>query len=523
MSGGLSDAALGVQGGQLARGSAEPKGAAFPRQGSSSHDTVIPRQTTRRDASLPVSALGTSPSVAIGAVTDGRSGVRPYSLWLRAWGLHVEAVLAFCAGAFAAFAADPRPYVALMALGIWMLGSYHGGRALTTPLTRQLKTVGQSALLPLAMVAAGVGFLHLPATTVPQAFGALGAGALVSILCRSVRWRLQAPIRVVVVGDRAAIATATARWARTPAVSVVGGLLVEPDLADGAAPQEILGVPTVTGMGSVKSLVRHRQADLVVVHAGEGVTPDAFRRLTWALEGSPVSIGVSGVLDAVAPHRITPGGLGRSAIMDVRPPRPSKLIRGLKGAGDRLAGLVLLVAISPLLLAMVVAVRLDSKGPAFFTQTRVGRGGVPFKVFKMRTMVQEAEQIKANLFEVNEFDSVLFKMKRDPRVTRVGHFLRTSSLDELPQLINVVRGEMSLVGPRPFLPDEVARMDEDTLRRHAVQPGITGLWQVSGRSDLAWDESAALDTYYADNWTLGGDIAIALRTVNAVIGGKGAY
>jgi lipopolysaccharide/colanic/teichoic acid biosynthesis glycosyltransferase len=131
--------------------------------------------------------------------------------------------------------------------------------------------------------------------------------------------------------------------------------------------------------------------------------------------------------------------------------------------------------------------------------------------------------MKTALCAENEFDSVLFKMKRDPRVTRVGRFLRKSSLDELPQLINVVRGEMSLVGPRPFLPEEVARMDADTLRRHAVQPGITGLWQVSGRSDLDWDDSAALDTYYADNWSLSGDAKIAARTVTAVLGGKGAY
>jgi lipopolysaccharide/colanic/teichoic acid biosynthesis glycosyltransferase len=141
----------------------------------------------------------------------------------------------------------------------------------------------------------------------------------------------------------------------------------------------------------------------------------------------------------------------------------------------------------------------------------------------MRTMVQDADAIKSHLAEANEFDSVLFKMKRDPRITRVGQFLRRSSLDELPQLLNVVLGDMSLVGPRPFLPEEVARMDEDTLRRHAVRPGITGLWQVSGRSDLAWDESAALDTYYADNWSLLGDLAIGARTVHAVTSSKGAY
>ena len=141
----------------------------------------------------------------------------------------------------------------------------------------------------------------------------------------------------------------------------------------------------------------------------------------------------------------------------------------------------------------------------------------------MRTMVSDADELKHRLAEANEYDGVLFKMKRDPRVTRVGRFLRRSSLDELPQLLNVLRGEMSLVGPRPFLPSETAEMEPDNLRRLAVKPGMTGLWQVSGRSDLGWDESVALDTYYADNWTLGGDAEIAMRTVSAVVGAKGAY
>jgi len=181
------------------------------------------------------------------------------------------------------------------------------------------------------------------------------------------------------------------------------------------------------------------------------------------------------------------------------------------------------VLVSPLLLAMSVAVRLDSPGKAFFAQTRVGYHGRQFKVYKMRTMVENAEQIKADLAEDNEYDGILFKMKSDPRITRIGAMLRKSSLDELPQLVNVLRGEMSLVGPRPSLPNEVEDLDSDTLRRLAVRPGITGLWQVSGRSDLSWQEAAALDTYYADNWSLVGDLSILLRTVRAVLSGKGAY
>ncbi len=520
MAGGFGDASVTTEGGHvLAVGSSEPVqvdvagqrglGAAAVRPSEAGPGRLASGMTEAAPEALPAS--------------EPVAGIRPFAMWLRVWGLHAEVMATFLAGAVAAFAADRPPYVALGVLVAWMLGTYHQGRSLTTPLTRQLRTVGASALSPIAALAAAVGFAGLSPTAVPQAFAAVGAGTITAVVIRSVRWRLQAPVRVVVVGDRAAIATATARWARTERVHVVGGVVVEPDLADEAAPHEILGVPTVAGMGTARSLVQHLAADLVVAQPGPGVTTEEFRRLTWSLEGIGCAVGVTGVLETVAPHRITPGGLERTGIIAVRPPRPSSVVRGLKCVVDRVGGALLLVLVSPLLAAMTIAVRLDSKGPAFFKQTRIGKGGAPFTVYKMRTMVQDAEAIKSGLSEVNEFDSVLFKMKRDPRVTRVGRLLRKSSLDELPQLINVVKGDMSLVGPRPFLPDEVARMDEDTLRRHAVQPGITGLWQVSGRSDLAWDESAALDTYYADNWSLGGDLEIGMRTIKAVVAGKGAY
>jgi exopolysaccharide biosynthesis polyprenyl glycosylphosphotransferase len=517
MSGGLGDFAVTAQG----------SGTHVHRSGDPS-STTIPRQA-RRPEPVGAGTPSAPPELQSGLATDAVSqpADRPFSTWLRLWGLHVEVMLAFSVAVVVAFAVDrsqfASPVSALAALGVWMLSNYHRGRAITTPLTRQFGALGQSTMLPLALVGAGVGFAGLPVATIPETFATIGAAAATSVACRAVRWRLQAPVRVVVVGDRAAVATATARWARTPHFQVVGGMLMEPDLSADAAPHEVLGVPTDVGLGHAAARVRQWRADLVVVTPGVGVSADAFRRLTWALEHTRVAIGVGGVLDFVAPHRITPGGIERSAILDIRPPRPSHFVRGLKAAIDRIGGLALLLVFAPLLAAMAVAVRLDSHGPAFFTQTRIGQGGRPFKVYKMRTMVRDADAIKAHLTEANEFDSVLFKMKRDPRVTRVGQFLRRSSLDELPQLLNVVRGDMSLVGPRPFLPEEVARMDEDALRRHAVQPGITGLWQVSGRSDLAWDESAALDTYYADNWSLLGDFAIGARTVNAVTSSKGAY
>jgi lipopolysaccharide/colanic/teichoic acid biosynthesis glycosyltransferase len=156
-------------------------------------------------------------------------------------------------------------------------------------------------------------------------------------------------------------------------------------------------------------------------------------------------------------------------------------------------------------------------------QTRIGRGGKPFTMAKFRTMVADAERLRYQLTGTNEQDGRMFKIRRDPRITRVGRVLRRYSLDELPQLFNVVQGHMSLVGPRPPLPDEAAGYDEVERRRLAVKPGLTGLWQVSGRSDLSWDETVALDLRYVDNWSPSGDLGVLCRTVGAVVAGRGAY
>jgi exopolysaccharide biosynthesis polyprenyl glycosylphosphotransferase len=182
-----------------------------------------------------------------------------------------------------------------------------------------------------------------------------------------------------------------------------------------------------------------------------------------------------------------------------------------------------LVVLSPLLLLLALAVKLQDGGPVLFRQARVGRNGETFHMLKFRSMVVDAEARLAELRERNDFDDVLFKMKQDPRVTRLGRFLRKYSLDELPQLANVVRGEMSMVGPRPPLPAEVDRYGRDVHRRLLVRPGITGLWQVSGRSGLSWDESVRLDLYYVDNWSMVSDLVIIAKTVKAVLRSHGAY
>jgi exopolysaccharide biosynthesis polyprenyl glycosylphosphotransferase len=198
--------------------------------------------------------------------------------------------------------------------------------------------------------------------------------------------------------------------------------------------------------------------------------------------------------------------------------------RFVKRVVDILVSGAALVVVSPLMLVIALAVRLTSRGPAIYSSKRLGKGSEEIVVHKFRTMVRDAERIRGQLLELNECaDSILFKMRRDPRVTRVGRVLRQFSLDELPQLVNVLTGSMSLVGPRPPLPEEVERYHGDVRRRLLVKPGLTGLWQVSGRSDLSWDESVRLDLYYVENWSLGFDFAIIARTASAVLRRRGAY
>jgi exopolysaccharide biosynthesis polyprenyl glycosylphosphotransferase len=197
--------------------------------------------------------------------------------------------------------------------------------------------------------------------------------------------------------------------------------------------------------------------------------------------------------------------------------------RLIKTAFDRACAASALVLLSPLLLAVAAIIRCSDGGPALFRQVRVGRDGRSFTLYKFRTMVLDAEERKHQLAELNETGAVLFKIRKDPRVTKVGARLRRWSVDELPQLLNVLRGDMSLVGPRPALPEEAARYGDHVRRRLAVQPGLTGLWQVNGRSDLSWEESVRLDLRYVENWSFVLDLQILWKTWSAVTRGSGAY
>lgn len=280
-------------------------------------------------------------------------------------------------------------------------------------------------------------------------------------------------------------------------------------------------VPVFAGR-DVVALVRELGADTVAVCGAANTEPGELRRLAWQLEGTGVDLVVAPQLTDIAGPRVHIRPVEGLPLLYVEEPTLSGLAWLFKNLIDRLAALVGLIVLLPVFVVIAIAIRVSDPGPVFFRQARVGREGRTFRVWKFRTMYVDAEDRVAELKDLNETDGLLFKIRNDPRVFPVGKFLRATSLDELPQLINVLIGEMSLVGPRP-LPAEDGDFLGDVRRRLLVRPGITGLWQVSGRSDLSWDDAVRLDLYYVDNWSLVLDLHILWRTVGAVLRRKGAY
>ena len=333
--------------------------------------------------------------------------------------------------------------------------------------------------------------------------------------------------RVVAVGHRGAVADLISqlRRERYHGMEVVGVCLPEAFGVEHDAVRPVEDVPVLGDFAEAAMVVNWTGADTVAVLACPELDGVALRRLAWQLETTKTDLVVAPALMDVAGPRTSIRPVAGLPLLHVEHPELSGGRKLIKSLFDRFAALLALLFLSPLFGVVAVAIRLTSDGPALFRQTRVGRDGREFTVLKFRTMVLDAEARKAALLAQNEHDDngVLFKIRSDPRVTPVGAWLRRYSIDELPQLINVVRGDMSLVGPRPPLPEEVAKYGDDVRRRLVVKPGMTGLWQVSGRSDLSWEESVRLDLRYVENWSLALDLQILWKTWSAVAHGSGAY
>ncbi len=286
---------------------------------------------------------------------------------------------------------------------------------------------------------------------------------------------------------------------------------------------ELDGIPVVGRFGELAEQVRRGGYRIVAVTPDAYWTPKRLQQLAWDLEGSGTEMVVAPALMDFAGPRLHVTGVLGMPLLRVSEPVFTGFRRVVKATFDRLGSAVLLTLFAPVLLTVAVAIMIDSRGPVLYKQSRVGKDGVPFTILKFRTMVTNADALRSQLQSVNEGSGVLFKMRRDPRVTGVGRVLRRYSLDELPQLLNVLGGTMSLVGPRPPLPEESAKYGPDVRRRLLVKPGLTGLWQVSGRSDLSWEESVRLDLRYVEDWSLALDALILWKTFRAVFGGQGAY
>jgi len=276
------------------------------------------------------------------------------------------------------------------------------------------------------------------------------------------------------------------------------------------------------GIPNLSRIIREEQVDEVLI-----TLPWTYHRKILSIvdqcEREQVRARIVPDLFQLSLSRVDVDNIGGVPVIGLREPAIALWQRVFKRSLDLIAALAGLVFLSPLFLLISLAIKLDSPGPVLFSQTRVGRGGREFTIHKLRSMQQGAEEEKQELADLDEVRGPIFKIRNDPRLTPVGRLLRRSSLDELPQLYNVLRGEMSLVGPRPPTPGEVADYEDWHMKRLAVSPGMTGLWQVSGRSELPFDEMALLDIYYVENWSPALDAKILLRTVPKWLSGEGAY
>ena len=457
----------------------------------------------------------------------------PKPVWLRRY-LRVTLLLDLVAGFAAALVAHavhrPSPLgLWLLALPLLWVGALSAGRVYEA---RFLGTGGEelrNVVNVCSRLMAAVGFtaaiwrtpmlfallLSLPAV------GALGIGTRVGgrLVLSRLRRKGLAAHRVVITGTERSVAELVRQLHRERFV----GLSVVAACIDRSRGSLVEGVPVMGTSADVLSVVRRTGADVVALSAWSPLSQAGVRRLSWQLEGTGVSLVVAPSITEVVGPRLHVKTFAGMPMLHVEEPVFRGGRRVIKGLLDRVLALLGVLVLAPVFLGLALAVRLTSSGPAFFHQERVGRRGKVFRVHKLRTMRVGAESELTLLRPEGVKDGVLFKLQQDPRVTPLGRVLRRYSLDELPQLFNVLKGQMSLVGPRPPLPSEVAQYESDVHRRLLVKPGVTGLWQVSGRSDLPWAETVRLDLHYVENWSIGLDLRILIRTVKAVVHSSGAY
>jgi exopolysaccharide biosynthesis polyprenyl glycosylphosphotransferase len=412
-------------------------------------------------------------------------------------------------------------------VALWLAGSYDV-RVLPSGTEEYRRVVNASI-----WVLAGVGFtafalqanvsrtlvaLSFPMATIATLISRALARALLRIKLKSG----SAIHRAVVIGGEEQTAELVSHIRAAPHL---GFSVVRAYLPVAGYPHQAndLGAATMDGPDALIADLRLFAADTIAIADADAFAPGGLRRLSWALEGTGITLLVAPRLTDVAGPRIVVRPAQGLPLLEIEEPEFHGANRLLKELIDRLAAVVLLTFFTPVMLVTAAAIKLSSKGPVFYRQQRVGQLGNSFRIWKFRTMTIDAESRHHQLLEAAGHDGILFKLADDPRVTPVGRFLRRYSIDELPQLLNVLFGSMSLVGPRPQRPLEVEQYAEHHRRRLLVKPGMTGLWQISGRSGLSWEEALQLDLHYVDNWSVTRDLLILVKTVWAVFGSTGAY
>ncbi|MFD4182137.1 sugar transferase [Rhodococcus sp. NPDC058514] len=438
---------------------------------------------------------------------------------------HNESVLASPSNIAVVLAVPLTALIALAMAHAWDPGVFGSG-------AEEFRRVGYAYVMVIAALAL-IGYAVGTAAGQSWVFGALPLAAVLTLFGRYAlrKWlhigrRSGAFLRsVLVAGD---IDSVQELIRRTRRASYAGWEIEAVCLADAdhaaCFPLAIDDVPVVGTDHDIVGLVALHGYEAVAILPSTGWSPIRTQRLAWGLEGTGADLLIAPALMDIVGPRLHIRPVAGMPLLQLSAPnftRPAWLV---KTALDRVLALGVLIVFAPVMVVIGCAIRLTSPGPALFKQTRVGRGGTQFEMFKFRSMVRDAEDRLADLADANEGAGVLFKIREDPRVTRVGHVIRRYSLDELPQLLNVVAGHMSLVGPRPPLVSEVEKYDDGGVRRRLfVKPGLTGLWQVSGRSDLSWDESVRMDLRYVENWSIALDFMILWKTAGAVLRPDGAY
>lgn len=421
----------------------------------------------------------------------------------------------------------PYLWVALAVSLVWLLSlDVVGSRdhRIVGNGTTEYRRVASSGVVVLGVIAVftlgaqvefsrGFTFANLPLTLLTVLAGRVGARHWLAAQRRLGRYCST----VLVVGSAPAVEAVTRDLQANPTAGlrIVGACL---PAGQQSAELTAVGIPIRSGVDDVPRMLSELGADTVLVTSSPELTPRKLRELTWSLESGRYNLMLTPSLTDIAGPRMHARAVAGLPLIHVDIPEFAGLGQVGKRMFDIVGSVTLILLTAPLWMAIAISIRLSGPGPIFYSQERIGQNGVPFRMLKFRTMVPDADRRLTALLEERGLGSTpLFKLDDDPRVTSIGRVMRRYSIDEFPQLLNVLRGEMSLVGPRPQIAAEVALYDHAAQRRLIVKPGMTGLWQVSGRSSLTWEEAVRLDLYYLENWSTAVDLIILFRTVRAVI------